>query len=142
MTVITWANFPEIKQESRGQDMAQIFSEMFLPPNYAIDKKKLRQIAQKIAKIGVLTGGILLSTEIDILAANIIDMEKKATGAYTQLVWLAKWAICIKGGWSTIHKMLQEDFDGAKSSAFQYLVIFVIVMAFPVALNYIEGFFK
>jgi hypothetical protein len=38
--------------------------------------------------------------------------------------------------------MLQEDFEGAKTSAFQYLIIFIIVMAFPVALDYIHGFFK
>lgn len=143
MTAITWAEFPQIKAETQGQNMALIPCEMFLPQCYANNKEKFRQVAQNIAKIAVLTGGILLATDIEVLAnASITEMEGKAKGAYSQLVWIAKWAICIKGGWSTINKMLQEDFEGAKKSSIQYLIIFIIVMAFPRALDYIEGFFE
>jgi hypothetical protein len=147
MTTITWANFPEIKPQPRGQEMALIACEMFLPQSYATNKEKFRQVAQKIGKIAYLTvgitGAIMLATDIEVLAsASVSEMEGKAQGAYKQLVWIAKWAICIKGGWSTINKMLQEDFEGAKKSSIQYLIIFIIVMAFPKALNYIEGFFE
>ncbi len=143
MTAITWSEFPEIKVPTRGQDMALIACEMFLPQSYAIDKEKFGHITRKLVNIGCLTGGFWLASELQAHAsASINEMEGKAQAAYAQLIWIAKWVIAAKGGWSTIHKMLNEDFEGAKKSFLQYLIIFAIVMAFPRALNYIEAFFK
>jgi hypothetical protein len=53
MTVITWSEFPQIKENRSEQSMALIVSEMFLPPTM-IDKEKFRQITRKLANLGVL----------------------------------------------------------------------------------------
>ena len=142
MSVITWSEFPQIKAKEDEQRMALVVSEMFLPPTYATLKEKYGHIARKLTNIAVLTGAFFLVTEIDALAANNESLDSKAKELYGKLVGIAKWIIAGKGGWSTIHKMLQEDFEGAKKSFLQYLIIFIIVIAFPKALDYIEVFFE
>lgn len=139
MTVITWSEFPEIKVSERRQEPAIVFAEMFLPSNYARIENWLRQNAWKIANIGVLTGAILLATEIHASAASLDD---KAKELYKRFISIAKWVIAGKGGWDTINKMLKEDFEGAKKSFLQYLIIFAILIGLPKALEFVEAFFN
>lgn len=138
MTVITWANFPEIKDSVRGQDTAIVVSEMFLPPTYADVSARLGQFTRILGKITILTCGIILIGEIEVFASTGLD--EKAKVAYAKFIEIAKWIVAGRGGWETINKMLKEDFDGAKKSFFSYLTIFAILIGLPRALDFIESF--
>lgn len=61
---------------------------------------------------------------------------------FDTFMMLAKWIIIIKGGWDVIAKTLKEDFEGAKKSIIQYLVVFVVLMGLPHALDLVEEIFS
>lgn len=61
---------------------------------------------------------------------------------YGKLLAFGKWAIIIKGGWGAIHKLIQEDFEGSKKTFFSYLVVYLMLLAFPWAMNEMDGMFR
>lgn len=147
MTVITWSEFPEIKKFKNVHNSALVADEMFLPSAYAMNSNEYRRIAWKI---GILVGGIgiMVLTGIDTTyAAGTgasfepgVGLDEKANALYKKFIDIAKWIVAGKGGWDSINKMLKEDFEGAKKSFLQYLIIFAILIGLPKALNFIEGF--
>lgn len=85
---------------------------------------------------------IVLFLVCDVTAFADSALDAKANALYKgKLLGIGKWAIIIKGGWTTIHKTIQEDFDGAKKSFFQYLLVYMFLLAFPWAMNEMDGVF-
>lgn len=97
-----------------------------------------------ILKALLLTGITFIGVEhIDALADTVPTINEKAKELYFgKFIGVAKWIIAGKGGWDTLNKALKEDFEGAKKCFIQYLVIFCILLALPIALDFIEVFFR
>ena len=71
------------------------------------------------------------------------DLDAKAEELYNgKFLTLAKWVIIGKGGWDTLNKVIKEDFDGAKKSFIQYLVVYATLAALPFALNQVDEIMK
>lgn len=86
-----------------------------------------------------LTSAIYFNLDTTVYASNLTD---KAEGFYFgTFMNIAKWVIIIKGGWDIIAKTLKEDFEGAKKSIVQYLVVFAVLMGLPWALEMVEEIF-
>lgn len=73
--------------------------------------------------------------------ANISSIDAGAQKFYTKLVNIGKWVIIFKGAWDTINNTIKEDFDKAKRAFLQYLIIYLVLLAFPFALNEVEHVF-
>lgn len=93
----------------------------------------------------------IIGATIIIFASGILDPTLYAAGTgidaggikiYHKLVNLGKWIIVIKGGWDTIQHTIKGDFDHAKKSFLQYLIVYVILLALPWSLNQIDSVFK
>lgn len=86
---------------------------------------------------------LLLTFGFDVTAFAGTGIEEKARALYfDKFIGIAKWFIIGKGGWATVHKAIQEDFDGAKKSFISYLVVFIILLALPFTLDQVESVFK
>ncbi|MNI90945.1 hypothetical protein D3C73_1485400 [compost metagenome] len=71
------------------------------------------------------------------------DIDSKARALYdNKLVKFGKWVVIIRGGWSTISKAIQEDFEGAKKAFLSYMLVFCILLGFPWACDQVEDAFK
>lgn len=87
----------------------------------------------------VLTSAVYFNLDTTAYASNLTD---KAEGFYFgTFMNIAKWVIVIKGGWDIIAKTLKEDFEGAKKSIVQYVVVFAVLMGLPWALEMVEEIF-
>lgn len=87
----------------------------------------------------VLTSAVYFNLDTTVYASNLTD---KAEGFYFgTFMNIAKWVIVIKGGWDIIAKTLKEDFEGAKKSIVQYVVVFAVLMGLPWALEMVEEIF-
>lgn len=139
MTTITWAEFPKIEGSKEGYNSGYEF-EVFFDSNYARKNKRLGRITQNVIKIGAITGIIFIGMELDVSAATGLD--EKAKALFDKFLWIAKWVIALKGGVDTLNKALKEDFEGAKKSAIQYLLIYGIIIALPIGLDFVETFFE
>jgi hypothetical protein len=93
-----------------------------------------------IVKVCLVTGAMFLGADHFALADTPID-EKASELYFGKFIGIAKWIIIGKGGWDTMHKMLQEDFVGAKKCVLQYLIIFAILLGLPSALTQVENLF-
>jgi hypothetical protein len=86
---------------------------------------------------------IFFAGGFDTVALANEAFDKKAKSIYFgEFLGVAKWMIVGKGGWDTVNKTLKEDFDGAKRSFFQYLLIFALLYGYPFALDIIESMFQ
>lgn len=94
-----------------------------------------------IYRIAGLTTLLIFTADISHIFASGID-DKASALYHDKLLGFGKWAIIIRGGWTTIQKTMQEDFDGAKKSFFSYLLVYVFLLAFPWALQQIDGAFS
>lgn len=86
-----------------------------------------------ISATGILDSSVLASgTGIDVGGAKI----------YSKLVSIGKWIIIFKGGWDTIMNTVKGDFETAKKSFLQYLLIYVVLLALPWSLDQVDSVFK
>jgi hypothetical protein len=83
---------------------------------------------------------IILTSSSTVFAATGIDAGGKAI--YSKLVNIGKWVIIFKGGWDTIMNTVRGDFDSAKKSFMQYLLIYVVLLALPWSLDQVDSVFK
>ena len=93
----------------------------------------------------------IIGTTIIIFSSGIIDPSAFAAptgidvgGAriYEKLVGLGKWVIIFKGGWDTIQNTIKGDFDMAKRSFLQYLMVYIILLALPWSLKQVDSVFS
>ena len=114
--------------------------------NYDSEKEKaLRKVKVKKAVIAtttiVVTATSIYFTGFDhALAATSID--KSANIIYGKLLLVGKWIIIIKGAIDTINNTVQGDFNSAKKSFLSYLIIYLILNAFPWAMDQVDTMFK
>lgn len=139
MTTITWADFPKIEDSKKGRKVGYEFED-FLHSNYARDNGRVRRITQNVINIGAITGIFLIGTEIEVSAA--LGLDDKVKKLFDQFLWIAKWIIALKGGVSVLSKALNENFEGAKKDAIQYLLIYGMLIALPKGLDLVEALFE
>lgn len=106
--------------------------------NKLISHMERNKIAYRI--IGTTIFVLLASVDVAFAASTGIDAGGRKI--YSKLTSIGKWAIIVKGGWSVINDTLKGDFDVAKKSFFQYLMVYVILLGLPWALNEVEVVFK
>lgn len=83
---------------------------------------------------------ILLVTGADIsFAASAIDA--KANVLYYKILDVGKWIIIFKGGIDTIKSVGAGDFDGAKKHFFSYLLVYLLLLAFPFGMDEVDKLF-
>lgn len=99
---------------------------------------KKHKIAYRI--VGTTIFIFVMSADIAFAASTGIDAGGRKI--YTKLLGLAKWVIIIKGGWDIINSTIKGDFDFAKKSFFSYLLVYVILLGLPWALNQVDSVFK
>ena len=58
---------------------------------------------------------------------------------FDKFIGVIKWVIVGKGGWESVSRMLKEDFNGAKRSLIQYVILFALLLGLPYGLNEIEN---
>lgn len=98
------------------------------------------KMVKGILLTSLLTGVVYLNLDDLAHASNItVKAERFYFGTFMNI---AKWVIIIKGGWDVIAKTLKEDFEGAKKSVVQYLVVFAVLMGLPYALEMVEDIFS
>lgn len=88
----------------------------------------------------VLTSAVYFNLDVTAYANNFT--AKAEDFYFGTFMNIAKWVIIIKGGWDVIAKALKEDFEGAKKSVVQYLVVFSVLMGLPWALEMVEDIFS
>lgn len=109
--------------------------------------KSIDQVVQflcrhKIAfRIVGVTLVIFASGVLDVSAFAATGIDEGATKIYEKLLNVGKWVIIIKGAWETIHNTIKGDFDTAKKSFLQYLLVYVILLAFPWAMSEVDNLF-
>ena len=97
------------------------------------------EVIKGVLLTSLLTGVAFLSLD-DLAYAS--DITRKAERFYFgTFMTIAKWVIIIKGGWDIVTKTLKEDFEGAKRSVVQYLMVFAVLMGLPYALEMVEDLF-
>lgn len=100
-------------------------------------KKKVYKAAIKTG----LTATILFSTpHIGLAAGTGIDAGAKVI--YDKILLVGKWIIIVKGAIDTINNTAQGDFASAKRSFLSYLIIYLILKAFPWAMNEVDNVFS
>ncbi|MFP7199665.1 hypothetical protein SFC08_01710 [Lysinibacillus halotolerans] len=113
-----------------------------LPP-IKIEKSKNYSRTFKIIGLIALTGAAYFGLDSFIYAAGVGGIDEKAERLYFDtFIRIAKWVIIAKGGWDIVAKTLKEDFDGAKRSILQYMMIFAVLMGLPWGLGIVEDIFK
>lgn len=85
---------------------------------------------------------IFASGALDMSAFAATGIDEGATKIYDKLLNVGKWVIIIKGAWETIHNTIKGDFDTAKKSFLQYLLVYVILLAFPWAMSEVDTLFQ
>ena len=61
---------------------------------------------------------------------------------HAKIVSVGKWVIIIKGSIDVISSILNGDIGTAKKAFFSYLLAFAVMLAFPWALDEVEGVFR
>lgn len=106
--------------------------------NKFIGHLKKHKIAYRI--IGTTIFIMLASADIAFAASTGIDVGGRRL--YSKLIGLAKWVIIVKGGFDIINNTVKGDFDVAKKSFFQYVMVYVILLGLPWALSEVEVVFS
>jgi hypothetical protein len=60
---------------------------------------------------------------------------------YYQLCKVGKWIIIGKGGWETINSAVKSDYESAKKQFLSYLLIYVILLGLPYAMDKVDELF-
>ena len=141
--VIKWADFPEIVVSSGGHTKGVILDEQRVTHSSYADNMRYVHDIGLLVKICAITGVVLFGIESYAFAevpGGSID-EKGRELYYGPFISIASGIIAFKGGWDTLHKVLKEDFEGAKRSFLQYLIAFAGLLSLPKALEYVESLF-
>jgi hypothetical protein len=69
-------------------------------------------------------------------------IDAGAEKIYDKILLVGKWIIIVKGAIDTINNTAQGDFASAKRSFLSYLIIYLILKAFPWAMNELDTIFK
>ena len=97
----------------------------------------------KLIGIAVLAGATSFGLDSFVYAAGVSGIDAAAEKLYFDtFMRIAKWVIVAKGGFDIVTKTLKEDFDGAKRSILQYMMIFAVLMGLPWGLGIVEDIFK
>src|SRR5690606_25778005 len=100
-------------------------------------------VSKKFIITTCLIAGALVFGIIDPASAATATLDEKAKDLYfKKFLGIDKWIIVGKGGWDTVNKTIKEDFDGAKKSFLQYLLVFGILYALPFGLDQVESVFS
>ena len=144
-----------IQKGERNLMISQNLRENYTKVPYAVNQTKVvSPVCSAVPKQGGAAGvkiieGVLLTSlltgavffNLDDLA-HASDITRKAERFYFgTFMTIAKWVIIIKGGWDIVTKTLKEDFEGAKRSVVQYLMVFAVLMGLPYALEMVEDLF-
>ena len=104
---------------------------------------KHKELIVKITNISAMTGILLLSGGgIDVFASEPSINSKMEDLYYGKFIWIAMWILIGKGGWDIVHKSIKEDFEGAKKSTLQYILVFAALFALPTALKAVQEIFR
>lgn len=110
------------------------------PFDALIEHLKRYKIAYRIIGMTLI---IFLSGGFDFTAlASSGSIDTKGYVLYRKLLSIGKWVIIIKGGWDTINNTIKGDFDAAKRSFFSYLLIYIVLLGLPWALNQVDDLFS
>jgi hypothetical protein len=113
----------------------------FYARDFKAEKIERKKKVYKVAIKAGLTTTILLSTpHIGFAAGTGIDVG--ATKLYDKILLVGKWIIIVKGAIDTINNTAQGDFASAKKSFLSYLIIYLILKAFPWAMNEVDSMFN
>lgn len=107
-----------------------------------IDKITAHMKRHKIAYRIVGTTIFIMLTTADIAFAATTGIDAGGRRIYTKLLSLSKWVIIIKGGWDIINNTVKGDFEVAKKSFFSYLMVYIILLGLPWALDQVDTVFK
>jgi hypothetical protein len=88
------------------------------------------------------SAAVLLVTGVDMSFAAGSVIDAKANTLYYRIVDVGKWIIIFKGAVDTIKSTGAGDFDGAKKHFFSYLLVYLLLLGFPFAMNEIEKLFN
>lgn len=88
----------------------------------------------------ILIGYCDVTTIAPVFADSGID--KAARPIYDKLVSVGKWVIVCKGGMDTIKGVGSGDIDSAKKSFLSYLLIYLMLLGLPWAMDEVERLFS
>jgi hypothetical protein len=69
-------------------------------------------------------------------------IEAGAEKLYTKLLSVGKWVLIFKGGFDTIKNMASGDMDSAKKGFIGYLLVYLLLLGLPWAMDEIDGIYK
>jgi hypothetical protein len=89
------------------------------------------------------------ATSVILVAGGGLDYAFASTGIdvgaqklYAKLLSLGKWVIIFKGGFDTIKRMTDGDFDGAKKGFLSYLIVYIFLLGLPWAMDQVDALFN
>lgn len=92
-----------------------------------------------IFRICLLTGALFFGAGWEFAFADEGLDERMSALYFDKFIGIIKWVIVGKGGWESVSRMLKEDFNGAKRSLIQYVILFALLLGLPYGLNEIEN---
>jgi hypothetical protein len=110
--------------------------------NTHIDKLIAHMKRHKIAYRIIGTTIIIMLATADVAFAATTGIDVGGRRIYSKLLSLSKWVIIIKGGFDIINNTVKGDFDVAKKSFFSYLMVYIILLGLPWALDQIDMVFN
>lgn len=129
-------------------DLPENYTKVSYVKSLSVEPKKIMEVTRKTSKIPkllfrlVIAGAVFYFT-MDTSVFAVSGIESKAEAIYfDKFIGIAKWVIIGKGGWDIVTKTLKEDFDGAKRSILQYMMIFAVLMGLPWGLSVVEDIFR
>lgn len=109
--------------------------------NELLKSKKTSKIPKRLIKLAIAGAIFYFTMDLSVFAASSLD-EKAEKLYFDKFIGIAKWIVVGKGAWDIISRAMKEDFDGAKRSILQYLLIFAVLMGLPWALTEVENIFR
>lgn len=73
---------------------------------------------------------------------GISGIDAKARQIYDKLLYVAKWIIVTKGGLEVIRSVTDGDIDSVKKSFLGHLFVFLLLLAYPWAMDEVENLFN
>lgn len=70
------------------------------------------------------------------------EIDTKARSIYDKLIGIGKWVIVFKGALEMIQNLTSGNFQEAKAKFLQYLLIFIMLLGLPWAMDEVESLFK
>lgn len=110
------------------------------PKRKILSEKKMSKLPKILIKVAIAGVIFFITTDATVFASSLDEKAEKMY--YEKFIVIARWIVVGKGGWDVVTKALKEDFDGAKRSIVQYLIIMVVLVAFPWATNEIISIFR